>query len=79
MSTGRRGRSRAPTTSNAFSARYGQAVSGLINVVTRDPADQWQSRFAYETDRPLWNGWDYGIDRAVGAPGSGYRLEARAA
>src|SRR3989454_11261636 len=55
----------ASLVTNAFSARYGQAVSGLINVVTRDPADQWRSRLAYETDRPLWNGWDYGIDRAV--------------
>src|SRR5439155_559718 len=55
----------ASLVTNAFSARYGQAVSGLINVVTRDPAEQWRSRFAYETDRPLWNGWDYGIDRAV--------------
>ena len=55
----------ASLVTNAFSARYGQAVSGLINVVTKDPGDQWQSRLAYETDRPLWNGWDYGIDRAV--------------
>jgi len=55
----------ASLVTNAFSARYGQAVSGLINVVTRDPAERWQSRLAYESDRPLWNGWDYGIDRAV--------------
>ena len=55
----------ASLVTNAFSARYGQAVSGLINVVTRDPGDEWRSRLAYETDRPLWNGWDYGIDRVV--------------
>ncbi len=55
----------ASLVTNAFSARYGRAVSGLVNVVTRDPADRWQSRLAYETDRPLWSGWDYGIDRAV--------------
>ena len=55
----------ASLVTNAFSARYGQAVSGLINVVTKDPGDHWQSRMAYESDRPLWNGWDYGMDRAV--------------
>src|SRR2546430_10074149 len=55
----------ASLVTNAFSARYGQAVSGLVNVVTKDPGDHWQSRMAYETDRPLWNGWDYGMDRAV--------------
>jgi Carboxypeptidase regulatory-like domain len=55
----------ASLVTNAFSARYGQAVSGLVNVVTKDPGDRWQGRGAYETDRPLWDGLDYGIDRAV--------------
>jgi len=51
--------------SNSFSARYGSAISGLINVTTRDGTDQWTGRVAYETDRPFPEGWDYGLDRAV--------------
>lgn len=50
---------------NGFSARYGQAVSALINLSTRDGGDRWGGRLAYETDRPLWDGSDYGADRAV--------------
>jgi len=50
---------------NGFSARYGQAVSALVNLSTRDGGDQWGGRVAYETDRPLWAGADYGADRAV--------------
>jgi TonB-dependent receptor-like protein/carboxypeptidase family protein len=55
----------ASLVTNGFSARYGQALSGLINVVTKDGGDRWQGRAAYETDRPLWGTWDMGIDRAV--------------
>ncbi|MEO8201889.1 MAG: TonB-dependent receptor [Gemmatimonadota bacterium] len=55
----------ATLTTNAFSARYGQALSGLINVVTKDGGDQLRGRVAYETDRPLGNGWDYGLDRVL--------------
>ena len=29
---------------NGFSARYGQALSGLVNVVTREPDDDWEGR-----------------------------------
>ncbi|HUK22534.1 MAG TPA: TonB-dependent receptor [Gemmatimonadales bacterium] len=50
---------------DGFSARYGQAVSGMINMVTRDGGDRWGGRAAYETDRPLPSGWDYGLDRFV--------------
>lgn len=50
---------------NGFSARYGQAVSALVNLSTRDGGDRWGGRVAYETDRPLWDGNDYGADRAV--------------
>jgi hypothetical protein len=50
---------------NGFSARYGQAVSALINLVTRDGGDRWGGRVAYETDRPLPEGGDYGLDRVV--------------
>jgi hypothetical protein len=50
---------------NGFSARYGQAVSALVNLSTRDGADRWGGRVSYETDRPLGNGGDYGLDRAV--------------
>ena len=38
---------------NGFSARYGQAVSALVNLATRDGGDRWGGRAAYETDRPM--------------------------
>lgn len=50
---------------NAFSARYGQALSGVVNVVTRDAGDRWSGRVAYEGDRPLPRADDHGLDRAV--------------
>jgi len=55
----------ASLATNGFSARYGQAVSGLINVVTKDGGDHWTGRAAYETDRLLTGGADLGQDRAV--------------
>lgn len=55
----------AALATNGFSARYGQAISGLINVVTKDGADRWSGRAAYESDRALWGGADLGLDRAV--------------
>jgi hypothetical protein len=55
----------ASLVTNGFSARYGQAVSALVNLVTRDGGDQWHGRTAYETDRPFGNGLDFGLDRAV--------------
>jgi Carboxypeptidase regulatory-like domain len=50
---------------NGFSARYGQALSGLVNVVTRDPDESWKGRLAYETDRPLGGSLDRGLDRVA--------------
>lgn len=55
----------ASLVTNAFSARYGQALSGIINVVTRDAGDRWSGRVAYEGDRPLPQSDDHGLDRAV--------------
>jgi hypothetical protein len=55
----------AALVTNGFSARYGQALSGLVNVVTKDGGDHWRGRAAYETDRPAPDGWDYGLDRFV--------------
>jgi len=55
----------ASLVTNGFSARYGQAISGLVNVVTKDGGERWEGRAAYETDRPLPRGWDYGIDRVL--------------
>ncbi|HET9293083.1 MAG TPA: TonB-dependent receptor, partial [Gemmatimonadales bacterium] len=55
----------ASLVTNAFSARYGQALSGMINVVTRDGGDIWHGRAAYETDRPLGESGDYGLDRII--------------
>jgi outer membrane receptor protein involved in Fe transport len=55
----------ASLVTNGFSARYGQALSGLINVVTKDGGEEWSGRAAYESDRIFGGGWDYGLDRAV--------------
>lgn len=55
----------ASLVTNGFSARYGQALSGLINVVTKDGGDEWRGRAAFETDRPFGAGWDHGLDRTV--------------
>lgn len=55
----------ASLVTNGFSARYGQAVSALVNLATRDGGDRWAGRLSYETDRPLGNGGDYGLDRGV--------------
>ncbi len=64
----------ASLVTNGFSARYGQALSGLVNVVTRDPGERWEGRAALETDRPFGGGQDYGLDRGavrVGGPIAG--------
>lgn len=50
---------------NGYSARFGQALSGLVNVTTRDGGDQWTGRLAYETDRPMSGTADLGLDRLV--------------
>ncbi|HEU4698840.1 MAG TPA: TonB-dependent receptor [Gemmatimonadales bacterium] len=50
---------------NGFSARYGQALSGLVNVVTKDGGERWSGRAAYETDRPFAGRSDLGLDRFV--------------
>lgn len=50
---------------NGFSARYGQAISGLVSIATRDGGDQWRGRIAYETDRPMAGRADLGLDRLV--------------
>jgi hypothetical protein len=55
----------ASVITNGFSARYGQAISGLVNVVTRDGGERWTGRAAYETDRPLSGSADRGLDRMV--------------
>jgi hypothetical protein len=55
----------ASLVTNGFSARYGQAVSALVNLATRDGADRWGGRVSYESDRPLGEGADFGLDRAV--------------
>ncbi|HEX6107502.1 MAG TPA: TonB-dependent receptor, partial [Gemmatimonadales bacterium] len=57
--------SEASLVTNGFSARYGQALSGLVNVVTRDPGERWEGRVAYEGDRPFGGDLDRGLDRVV--------------
>ena len=55
----------ASLVTNGFSARYGQAISGVVDVTTRDGGDLWRGRVAYENDRPLSGVADHGIDRMV--------------
>lgn len=50
---------------NGFSARYGQAVSALVNLATRDGGERWAGRTAYETDRPMGTNDDFGLDRVI--------------
>lgn len=50
---------------NGFSAKYGQAISGMVNVVTRDGTDHWQGMAAIETDRPFGSASPMGLDRAI--------------
>ena len=57
----------ASLVTNGFSARYGQAVSGLVNVVTRDGGESWTGRVAYEGDRLFTGAGDLGLDRVVAA------------
>jgi len=55
----------ASLVTDGFSARYGQALSGLVNVVTKDGGDRWSGRADYETDRGLGPALDHGLDRGV--------------
>jgi hypothetical protein len=55
----------AALVTDGFSARYGQALSGMVNVVTRDGGERWRGRAAFETDRPLPRALDAGFDRIV--------------
>jgi hypothetical protein len=55
----------AALVTDGFSARYGQALSGMVNVVTRDGGARWRGRAAFETDRPLPRNLDIGFDRIV--------------
>jgi len=53
----------ATLVTGGFSARYGQALSGIVTASTRDGGDRLEGTVAFETDRPLPNGWDVGLDR----------------
>jgi len=55
----------ASLTTNAFSARYGQALSGVVNVVTRDGGTTWHGLAAYESDRLFTGNADFGLDRLL--------------
>jgi outer membrane receptor protein involved in Fe transport len=61
----------ATLVTNGFSAQYGQALSGIVAVTTRDGGDQLEGRAAFETDRSLPAGWNVGLDRlslSLGGP-----------
>jgi len=55
----------ASLTTNAFSARYGQALSGVVNVVTMDGGSKWSGQAAYESDRLMTGNADLGLDRLL--------------
>ena len=55
----------AALVTNGFSARYGQAISSMVNVVTKDGGDRWQRRIAFESDRSFPRSLDHGFDRLV--------------
>jgi hypothetical protein len=55
----------ATLVTNAFSAQYGQALSGVISAATRDGGERIEGRIAYESDRPMPDGWDVGLDRVT--------------
>ena len=55
----------AAVVTNGFSARYGQVLSGIINVVTKDGGERWSGRTAYESDRFAPESADYGLDRFI--------------
>jgi hypothetical protein len=61
--------SEASLVTNGFSARYGQAISGLVNVVTKEPGDEWEGRVGYESDRLFGGSWDLGLDRIIAQAG----------
>jgi outer membrane receptor protein involved in Fe transport len=60
----------ATLVTNGFSAKYGQAISGMVNVVTTDGGPKWTGRVAYESDRLLTGPADLGLDRLI-VSGSG--------
>ncbi len=55
----------ASLVTNGFSARYGQAISGMVNVVTKGGGSRWLGRAAYETGRPLPGSLGSKLDRLV--------------
>jgi hypothetical protein len=55
----------ASLVTNAFSARWRSGPLRDDRVVTRDGGEVWHGRAAYETDRPLEEGGDYGLDRVI--------------
>lgn len=55
----------ASLTTNAFSARYGQSLSGVVNIVTKDGGTTWRGLATYESDRLFTGNADYGLDRLL--------------
>jgi hypothetical protein len=61
----------ATLVTNGFSARYGQALSGIVSAVTRDGGERLAGTVTYESDRPFPDGWNVGLDRmtlSLGGP-----------
>jgi hypothetical protein len=61
----------ASVVTNGFSAQYGQVLSGIVTAATRDGGERISGAVGYDTDRPLPDGWDVGLDRitaSIGGP-----------
>jgi outer membrane receptor protein involved in Fe transport len=48
----------------AFNAEYGQAQSGVVNIITRSGGERYQGGVEYKTDRADWFGESYYTDYA---------------
>ncbi len=59
----------AAVVTNGFSAQYGQALSGIVAAATKDGGDRLEGSIGYDTDRPLPDGWDVGLDRLTASLG----------
>ena len=57
--------SEASLVTNGFSARYGQALSGLDQCGDQGAGRRWEGRLGYETDRPFGGSSDLGLDRFI--------------
>jgi outer membrane receptor protein involved in Fe transport len=62
--------------SGGFDAEYGEAMSGIIQVITKEGKDRLQGRLGYTTDELFGKGLNFGDNRyeaSVGGPVPGFK------